>query len=163
MSVNKVILIGNLGKDPELRRTQTSNTSVCSFSLATSDRRKNPDGTWGDSTEWHNIVAFGNQAENCGKYLKKGQKVYIDGRLTTRKWQDQQGNNRYTTEIIANSVQFLGSRQNDMSVSDQGSDNFWDQTPNSGADVELMGQSNSGQAKKTVGSDISFDDDDIPF
>lgn len=103
--VNKVILLGNLGKDPEVRYTQ-SGTAVGNFTLATTERRKQGD-EWGDHTEWHNIVAWGRQAELCSQYLQKGSTVYIEGRIQTRKWQDKEGNNRYTTEIVVGDIQFL--------------------------------------------------------
>ena len=100
MSVNKVILIGNLGKDPEVHTT--ASTTVVKFSVATSEKFKEE-----TKTEWHNIVSFGKLAEICSKYLKKGSQVYVEGKITTRKWQDKEGKDRYTTEIIANSVNFL--------------------------------------------------------
>jgi single-strand DNA-binding protein len=103
--VNKAILIGNLGKDPEIRYTQ-SGTAVCTFSLATTERRKQGE-EWVDHTEWHNIVAWARQAELCNQYLQKGSTVYIEGRIQTRKWQDKDGNNRYSTEIVVNDIQFL--------------------------------------------------------
>lgn len=101
MSVNKAILLGRLGKDPELRMT-SSQTAVCNFSLATTERTKE-----GDKTEWHNVICFGRTAEICSKYLAKGSQVYIEGKIQTRKWQDKEGKDRYTTEILANSVTFL--------------------------------------------------------
>ncbi len=104
--VNKAILIGNLGKDPEIRYTQ-SGTAVGNFSLATTERRKQGE-EWVDHTEWHNIVVFGRQADLCNQYLQKGSSVYIEGRIQTRKWQDKEGNNRYSTEIVVNDIQFLG-------------------------------------------------------
>lgn len=104
--VNKVILIGNLGRDPELRYTQ-GGTAVANFSLATTERAKK-DGEWVDQTEWHNIVVFGKVAENCSNFLGKGSTAYIEGRIQTRKWQDKEGHERSTTEIVANTVQFLG-------------------------------------------------------
>ena len=90
MSINKIILIGRLGKDPEMRYSNQQ-TAICSFSLATSERRKDASGTWGEHTEWHNIIVFGKTAENCSTYLKKGRQVFIEGRLQTRKWQDRKG------------------------------------------------------------------------
>lgn len=105
--VNKVILLGNLGKDPEIRYSQ-GGTAVGNFSLATTERRKGADGQWADHTEWHNIRVFGRQAELSGQYLQKGSTVYIEGRIQTRKWQDKEGGNRYTTEILVNDIQFLG-------------------------------------------------------
>ena len=110
-SVNKVILIGNLGKDPETRY-MPSGDAVCNFSIATTETWK--DKTSGDkkeATEWHNIATFGKLAEICGQYLKKGSQVYIEGSLKTRKWQDKEGHDRYTTEIRADTMRMLGSRQ----------------------------------------------------
>ena len=110
--VNKVILIGNLGQDPEVRRT-SSGASVCTLRLATAERRKDASGQWLDHTEWHSVVTFGTVAENCGRFLKKGRQVFIEGRLQTRKWQDKEGKDRYTTEVIAMNVQFLGGGRGD--------------------------------------------------
>ena len=108
MSVNKAILLGRLGKDPELRMS-ASQTAICNFSLATSDRQKQGD-QWVDKTEWHNIIVFGKTAENAAKYLSKGKQVFIEGKIQTRKWQDKEGKDRYSTEIIANSIQFVGAK-----------------------------------------------------
>lgn len=107
-SVNRVILIGNLGRDPELRYTQ-SGQPLTRFSLATNERFKQGDD-WQERTEWHRVVVWGKQAENCAQYLQKGRSVYIEGRLQTRDWEDKEGNKRQTTEIVAQTVQFLGSR-----------------------------------------------------
>lgn len=107
--VNKVILIGNLGADPEIRYTQNG-TPVATFSLATTERRKGQDGQVQEMTEWHRIVAWQRLAEICGEYLSKGSKVYIEGRLQTRKWKDQGGNDRYTTEIVAREMKMLTPR-----------------------------------------------------
>jgi single-strand DNA-binding protein len=109
MTVNKVILVGNLGADPELRTTG-GGTPVANLRVATSDRRKDRDGNWSDFTEWHRIVVFGKQAENVNKYCRKGKQLYIEGRIQTNKWQDRDGRDRYTTEIIADTVRFLGGR-----------------------------------------------------
>ena len=109
-SVNKVILIGNLGSDPEVRYTP-GGQAVCNFNIATNERWTNKQtGQPEERTEWHRIVVWGKQAENCKEYLSKGRPVYIEGRLQTRKWEDKQGQTRYTTEVVANSVVFLGSR-----------------------------------------------------
>ncbi|NOY79040.1 MAG: single-stranded DNA-binding protein [Calditrichaeota bacterium] len=108
--VNKVILIGNLGKDPELRYTPNG-TAVASFSIATNERWKDKEGNFQDHTEWHRIVAWRKLAETVGEYLKKGSQVYIEGRLRTRTWEDQNGNKRTTTEIVADSLQMLGRRE----------------------------------------------------
>lgn len=105
--VNKVILVGNLGSDPELRNT-SGGTSVCEFRLATNESWKGKDGQTQDRTEWHRVIVWGRLGENCGKYLAKGRQVYLEGRLQTRSWEDKEGNKRYTTEIVARDVQFLG-------------------------------------------------------
>ena len=108
-SVNKVILIGNLGKDPELRFTKEG-TGVCNFSLATNERWRDKDGQSQERTEWHRIVVWGKTAENCAQYLQKGRSCYIEGRIQTREWEDKEGNKRQTTEIVAQNVTFLGGR-----------------------------------------------------
>ena len=108
--VNKVILVGNLGKDPETKY-MPSGDAVCNFSLATTDSWKDKtSGEKVEKTEWHNIVAFKRTAEIAGEYLRKGSQVYIEGKLKTRKWQDKNGNDRWTTEIEARDMQMLGSR-----------------------------------------------------
>jgi len=107
-SVNKVILMGNLGKDPEVR-FMPNGDAVCNFSIATTDNWKDKNGEKQERTEWHNIVMYRKLAEIAGEYLKKGRPVFIEGRLQTRKWQTKEGQDRYTTEIIAESMQMLGS------------------------------------------------------
>ena len=107
--VNKVILIGNLGKDPELRYLP-SGQAVTKFSLATGSKWKDKEGQWQDRTDWHNIVAFGKTAEICNEYLKKGSQVYIEGRIQTRSYDDRDGNKKWITEIIAQSMQMLGRK-----------------------------------------------------
>ena len=110
-SINKVILIGNLGRDPEVRYTP-SGAAVCNLRLATTRNWKNRDsGERQEETEWHSVVLYDRQAEVAGEYLKKGRPVYIEGRLKTRKWQDKDGNDRYTTEIVADTMQLLGGRE----------------------------------------------------
>jgi len=106
--VNKVILIGRLGADPEVRYTN-SGTSVTTFRMATSVNFKNKDGEKTDKTEWHKIVAWARLGEICGEYLAKGKQVYIEGRLQTREWEDKDGNKKWTTEIVANTMEMLGS------------------------------------------------------
>jgi single-strand DNA-binding protein len=105
-SVNKVILIGNLGRDPELRFVQ-SGQAVANFTLATNDRWTDREGKPQERTEWHRIVVWGKQAENCANYLAKGRSVYVEGRLQTREWEDKEGQKRQTTEVVAQLVQFL--------------------------------------------------------
>jgi single-strand DNA-binding protein len=105
--VNKVILIGNLGQDPEVRYTQ-GGQAVAELRVATNEAWTDKQGQKQERTEWHRVVVWGKSAENCGKYLAKGRSVYVDGRLQTREWNDKEGNKRYTTEIVANDIQFLG-------------------------------------------------------
>jgi single-strand DNA-binding protein len=107
--VNKAILIGNLGRDPDLRYLP-SGEPVAKFTLATNSRWKDKEGQWQDKTEWHNIVVFRRQAEICNEYLKKGSPVYVEGRIQTRSWEDKDGNKKYMTEIVAQSVRMLGRR-----------------------------------------------------
>lgn len=108
-SLNKVILMGNLGQKPEIRYTATQ-VPVVNFSVATSEYKKDQSGNPGEETSWHRVVVWNQQAENCNKYLDKGSKVLIEGRIQYSTWTDQQGNKRYSTEILAQRVQFLGSR-----------------------------------------------------
>ncbi len=108
--VNKAILVGNLGADPETRYTQ-GGQPITNFRLATGEKFTGRDGQLQDRTEWHRIVAFGKLAEQCRDYLAKGRQVYVEGRIQTRQWDDRDGNKRYTTEIVALSVRFLGGRQ----------------------------------------------------
>ena len=107
--MNKSILIGRLGQDPEMRASNAG-LAICSMRMATSERRKS-DGEWSEHTEWHSVSCFGKTAENCGKYLAKGSQLAVEGRIQTRKWQDKEGNQRYSTEIVAERVEFLGSKQ----------------------------------------------------
>jgi single-strand DNA-binding protein len=105
--VNKAILIGNLGKDPELKYTP-GGTAVATFSLATTERYTDKNNQVQKKTEWHNIVAWAKLAELAAQYLKKGRSAYIEGKITTRSWDDRDGNKKYRTEIVANTIQFLG-------------------------------------------------------
>ncbi len=107
MSVNKVILVGNLGRDPEVRFT-ASGKAVARFSVATSEVWNDAEGTRQERTEWHNVVVWGKQAESCGQYLQKGRQVYIEGAIRSRQYDDKDGNKKYITEVIAQRVQFLG-------------------------------------------------------
>ena len=113
MSVNKVILVGNVGKDPETRYLE-GGTAVCSFPLATSETYRNRDGERVTNTEWHNIVLWRGLAEVAEKYVRKGSQLYIEGRIRTRSWDDREGNKRYTTEIVGDNMQMLGRRADDQ-------------------------------------------------
>jgi single-strand DNA-binding protein len=149
-SVNKVILVGNLGRDPEVRY-MPNGEAVCNFSIATTDTWKDKAGEKVEKTEWHNIVMYRKLAEIAGEYLKKGRPVYVEGRLQTRKWQDKEGKDRYTTEIVSDQMQMLGGRSNSGS---EDSSNDYDQTP----------PSEQAPSKPAPGGN-NFDDfeDDIPF
>lgn len=130
--VNKAILIGNLGADPEVRYTQ-SGTQVTTFRMATTERRKGQDGQVQEITEWHRVVTWSRLAEICGQYLHKGSRVYIEGRIQTRKWQDQNGQDRYTTEIVAQEMKMLsprgGSESGGSSYGGSGYDNSFPEPP----------------------------------
>lgn len=147
-SVNKVLLIGNLGKDPEVRYTQ-GGAAVANFSVATNEKWTK-DGQAQEKTEWHRIVVWGKTAENCGQYLKKGRSVYIEGRLQTRKWQDKEGRDQYTTEIVAQFVQFLGSKGDGGGSSRGGGDDFGPPPADGGAPPAGGGGGDPGN-------------DDVPF
>ncbi len=108
MSVNKVLLIGRLGNNPEIRYTNTG-TAVANFNLATSENWNDKNGQRQERTEWHRVVVWGKLAELCEKYLSKGRQCFVEGRLQTRSWDDKDGNKRYTTEIVASTIQFLGT------------------------------------------------------
>ena len=109
MAVNKVMLIGNLGRDPEIRYT-TGGQAVANFTIATTEKYTNKSGEKQEDTEWHRIVAWGRLAEICGEYLSKGRMVYIEGSIKTRSWEDKEGNTRYTTEVVARNMQMLGGQ-----------------------------------------------------
>ena len=126
--INKVILIGNLGADPEIRYTQ-SGTPVCNFNVATTERWKGQDGQQQEQTEWHKVVAWRRLAEICSEFLSKGSKVYIEGKLQTRKWQDQNGNDRYTTEIVARDMQMLTPRGASSTNESYGTDGGYQDIP----------------------------------
>ena len=112
MSLNKAMLIGNVGRDPEVRYLEGNNgAKVATFTLATTERYRDRNGETRENTEWHNIVAWRNTADVVEKYVRKGTQVYIEGRIRTRSWDDQTGNKRYTTEIMADTLQLLGKRQ----------------------------------------------------
>lgn len=167
MGVNKVILLGRLGKDPELRYS-SQQLPIASFSLATGERRKDQSGNWGEHTEWHNIVCFGKQAENCANYLKKGSEVYIDGRIQTRKWQDKEGKDRWSTEIVANSVQFVGAKGGGSGdYSSSGPASTSDPTTTSDPTMGLQSAdkiaANGGSKAGPSSAEVTFEDDDIPF
>ena len=149
-SVNKVILLGNVGKDPEIRATP-GGTTVATFSLATTDRTKDPAGNWTDRTEWHNLVAFQRTAEIVRDYVKKGSKLYIEGKIQTRSWDDKtSGEKKYRTEIIVNDLSLLSGRgEGESGGSNRGSSTSYDQRSSAPADDLVQS--------------TEITDDDIPF
>jgi single-strand DNA-binding protein len=147
--VNKVILVGNLGADPDMRYTP-SGTGVCELRLATNESWTDKSGQRQERTEWHRIVVWGKRAEVVSKYLSKGRQVYVEGKLRTRTWDDKEGNKRYTTEIIANDVQFLGGGGGGGGGRGGGGDDF---PPPGEPDYGYGGGGGGG----------SGPDDDIPF
>ena len=138
--VNKVIIIGRLGTDPEVKTVSGDNT-VARLSVATSENWTDRNGQKQERTEWHRVVVWGKLAELCGRYLSKGRQVYLEGRLQTRSWEDQQGQKRYTTEVVANTVQFLGGAQQAQSDSMSAGNDFPTQNfgpePSFDADEEI--------------------------
>ena len=152
-SVNKVILVGNLGRDPETRYT-TGGEAVTNISIATTDTWKDKAGEKQERTEWHRVAFFGKLAEIAGEYLKKGSQVYVEGRLQTRKWQDKDGQDKYSTEIVANQMQMLGSRQG-MG----GGDREREAPEREGAGAKAAAK----PAAKAGGGKFDDFEDDIPF
>lgn len=171
-SVNKVILVGNLGADPEIRYLP-SGDAVTNIRLATTDRYKDKQtGEFKEATEWHRIAFFGKLAEIAGQYLKKGASVYIEGRIRTRKWQDQSGQDKYSTEIVADQMQMLGARQGGSGGGDEGGYGGGGSSRESQGGGSGRGQSSAnsqqaaGQRRQQPAASNGFedmDDDDIPF
>lgn len=162
--VNKAILVGNLGRDPEVRYTANGG-AVANITIATSEQwRDKQTGEQQERTEWHRVVLFGRLGEIAGEYLKKGQQVYIEGRIQTRKWQDQSGQDRYTTEIVANDMQMLGGGRGGSAEFDQGYAAPAGGPPQGGGGGR--GQGGPAQGGGGGGAPGGFDDgfdDDIPF
>jgi len=150
-SLNKVLLIGNTGRDAEMRYLSTG-TAKTEFSLAVSNRRRGASGEWEDQTEWFNIVLFGDTAERLSQYITKGKQLYIEGRLSTRNWDDDQGVRHYRTEVIANNVQFLDRRN---AGGDDG--DGWGED---GGSRPARGRGNFGNRGATA---VAEDVDDLPF
>lgn len=148
-SVNKVIIVGNIGRDPETRY-MPSGDAVTNISVATSDRYKDKQtGEMKETTEWHRVAFFGKLAEIAGQYLKKGSQVYVEGRLRTRKWADASGQEKYSTEIVADSMQMLGSK---MSSGGEGGESY-----------SRSKSSESNAAPAPTAASLGAMDDDIPF
>ncbi len=163
-SVNKVILLGNIGKDPELKYTP-SGTAVANFSIATGERFKDKEGQWQERTEWHNIVAWDKLAEIIGQYVKKGSKLYLEGRLQTRSWDDKtSGEKKYRTEIVASDISLLGGRgEGGGSSSGSGEEGGYQQRSGytRGTSSNQGGGNNAPADDYAHSTEIS--DEDIPF
>jgi single-strand DNA-binding protein len=160
-SVNKVILIGNLGKDPEVKYTP-SGMAVARFSLATTDRVKDKDGNWQDRTEWHNLVAFQRTAEIASEYLKKGSKVYIEGRLHNDSWDDKEtGQKKYRTEVIINDLVLLGGRDGGEGGGGGGYSRGGSRASSGGGGFDQRVPDNEPSVGSSSGPEIT--DEDIPF
>lgn len=151
MSVNKVILLGRLGQDPELKYTPNG-SSVCNFSLATTESWSDKQsGQKQEKTEWHRVVVWGKLAELCNQYLSKGRQAFVEGRIQTRSWDDKDGQKRYSTEILASTVQFIGGPQDGASSNKsftQNNDNQFNQ---------------DNEPDYNIATDTNFASDDIPF
>jgi len=160
MTVNKCILIGNLGRDAEIRNTGGGAT-IANLRLATTDRRKAPDGTWQDHTEWHAVVAFGKTAEIMERWGKKGKSLYVEGRIQTREYTDKDGNKRWSTEIVANEIRLLGTKGDDAPAT--GRQDTQDRGGTSGR-ANAGGSTARGTAGRQEPQGGGFDDDDsLPF
>lgn len=157
MSVNKVILLGRLGQDPELKYTP-GGAAVCNFSMATTEAWTDKQGQKQEKTEWHRIVVWGKLAELCNQYLAKGRQAFVEGRLQTRSWDDKDGSKRYTTEVMAATVQFIGgaTTSNDNRAPSANNNNN-DRTFNQAPAAENMNQ------EYQISNDAHFASDDIPF
>jgi len=167
-SLNKVIIIGNLGADPEVKYTQNGNVPVASLRVATSERwQDKSSGEWQERTEWHRVTAWRHLAERAERFLAKGKQVYVEGKLETRKWQDRDGNDRYTTEIVARDLMILGRREESEGGGGQrGGGNY------GGGGGQSGGQSGGGGGQggggdfnppPMSGGGGPVDDDDLPF
>lgn len=176
MSVNKVILVGRLGQNPEIRYTPAG-APVTTFSVATQESWMDKAGQKQEKTEWHRIVVWGKTAENCNQYLSKGRQVYVEGRLQTRQWQDKDGQTKYTTEVQAQTVQFLGSGSGDRPGQQNGYEAPMANSPMSGSMNQMSGGGMNSMPSGNMYSppnpsqpshsgmslEPSFTEDDIPF
>lgn len=167
-SVNRVTILGNLGQDPDLRYTP-SGSAVCNFSVATTEAWNDRDGNRQETTEWHRIVVWNKQAENCAKYLAKGRTVYVEGKLQTRSWDDKAtGQKRYATDIVAQTVQFVGGGQARDSYQGQQQQSYGQQqggysAPAPSSNYQNQGQSDFGSTGNDFGAPSTPNLDDIPF
>jgi single-strand DNA-binding protein len=159
-TVNKVTLLGNVGKDPEIRSTP-GGTMVANLTLATSDRQKDAQGNWQDRTEWHNLVAFTRTAEIVRDYVKKGSKLFIEGKIQTRSWDDKEsGQKKYRTEIIVNELVLLSGRDEGGAGGGQGG---YSRASSSSSSSASFDQRPSGGGSEDYAQSAEISDDDIPF
>jgi len=154
MSVNKVILVGHLGQNPELKYTP-SGQAVCNLSIATNESWTGKDGQKQEKTEWHRLVLFGKLAELAGQYLQKGRQVYIEGKLQTRSWQDKDGQTRYTTEVVGQTMQFLGGNA--------GAGAGAGRSQNTGSSYQDNSQPSNNYQATSFQSEPTFTEEDVPF
>lgn len=150
MSFNRITIVGNLGRDPELRYTPQGN-AVCNFSVATNEKRRDKSGEMVDTTTWFRITLWGKQAENASKYLTKGSSIYIEGRLRVEEWSDRDGKGRYTLDVHATDMQFIGSRTDEHSTGNIDRSSFQDD--------DFLDNTHTGGNS----SSSTPNDDDIPF
>ncbi len=162
MSMNKVIILGRLGKDPELRYTP-SGAAVCNFSVATSEAWTDKNGQKQEKTEWHRIVVWGKMGELCNQYLFKGRQVFLEGKLQTRSWDDQNGQKRYSTEINATNVQFLGDRPQQGQSNQRPTDEQQMNQNQNQNNNNPQNQENLLDQDYKISTDANFTADDIPF
>ena len=166
MALNKVMLIGNVGKDPEVRHLEGGSV-VASFSLATTEKYRDRNNELKETTEWHNIVCWRALAELADKYIRKGTQIYVEGKIRTRSWEDQSGQKRYTTEILADSIQLLGRKADNPSG--QGGSSYTQSTPYQSQQSPYQSQPtpSNNQASTNTNDDMPFaggsDEDDLPF
>ena len=165
MSLNKAMLIGNVGRDPEVRYLDgnSGNAKVATFTLATTERYRDRNGETRENTEWHNIVAWRNTADVVEKFVKKGTQLYIEGRIRTRSWDDQTGNKRYTTEIIADTLQLLGKKSDNPAAAQPSG--YQPQQPSYQAQPQAPAYAPQPAARPTAqpAPEADIPDDDLPF
>jgi single-strand DNA-binding protein len=172
MAINKVILIGNLGQNPEIKYTPNGQ-AVCNLSIASNEAWTDKNGQKQEKTEWHRVVVFGKLAELCSQYLQKGRQAYIEGKLQTRSWQDKDNQTRYTTEVVAQSVQFLGgnagagagrAQNNDYNAPQAGNNNYGGgNAPAYGAAPQDMSNNNPNVGNSSFPNEPTFTEEDVPF
>jgi single-strand DNA-binding protein len=160
MAVNKVILIGNLGQNPEVRHSPNGST-ICTLSIATNEAWTDKNGQKQEKTEWHRVVVFGKLAELCGQYLQKGRQAYIEGKLQTRSWQDKDNQTKYTTEVVAQTVQFLGGNAGAGRAQNNDTQNNYGGAPAYGAND--AGSPNPSLANSSFPGEPTFTEEDVPF